>query len=79
MRGLQKESRRVAAGTDKFQRWSTGNRRNIPIGSRVYLVRLGREPKGIIASGWTASEVYPDKHWDRAKRDAGEEAYYVEW
>ena len=31
--------------------WSTGNRKNLPIGSRFFLIRLGTEPKGIMGSG----------------------------
>lgn len=41
--------------------WSCGNRRTLPVGSRVFLIKLGEEPKGIIGSGWTVSEPYPYK------------------
>ena len=40
--------------------WSCGNRRNLPIGSRVFLIRLGVEPKGIVGSGWTVNEPFSD-------------------
>lgn len=47
-------------GTLSFS-WSCGNRRNWPVGSRVFLIRLGVEPKGIVGSGWTVSEPISDK------------------
>lgn len=40
--------------------WSCGNRRYLPVGSRVFLIRLGVEPKGIVGSGWTVSEPFSD-------------------
>jgi 5-methylcytosine-specific restriction protein A len=61
--------------------WSCGMRTHLPIGSRVFLIRLGRvqrgePPKGIIASGSTCSTPYPLPHWIREKRDRGETALY---
>lgn len=41
--------------------WSCGNRRTLPVGSRVFLIRLGEEPKGIVGSGWTVSEPFSDQ------------------
>ena len=58
-------------------RWSSGSRRELPIGSRVYLLRQGVEPRGLIASGWTDEEPMPDRHWDPEKAAAGETAHYV--
>ncbi|MCC6901406.1 MAG: HNH endonuclease [Polyangiaceae bacterium] len=37
--------------------WSTGQRRSIPDGSRVYLLKLGAKPRGLAAAGWTVGEV----------------------
>ncbi len=47
-------------GTLSFS-WSCGNRRTLPIGNRVFMLKLGETPKGIIGSGWTVSEPYPDQ------------------
>jgi hypothetical protein len=33
--------------------WRSGMRRQLPVGSRAFLVRLGQEPRGIIGAGWT--------------------------
>ncbi len=62
----------------KRGRWSCGSRRVMPKGSRVYLFRQGAEPKGIVASGFTISDVYPDKHWDAKRRRRGVKANYVD-
>jgi 5-methylcytosine-specific restriction protein A len=35
--------------------WSSGAFKTIPEGSRIFIMRLGEEPKGIVASGWTTS------------------------
>ena len=48
--------------------WSCGNRKHtIKSGDRVFLMRLGVEPKGIMASGYTTSNIYQDDHWDESK------------
>jgi len=67
----------VRAGASVPGGWSTGSRKDMDVGDRVYLLRQGPEPRGIIASGWTTSEPSPDEHWD----DQGGEATYVdvEW
>lgn len=41
-------------------------------------MRLGTEPRGIIASGWATSEPYYDKHWDEQKAAGGQKCLYVE-
>src|SRR5688572_2757066 len=38
--------------------WSCGNRHHLPEGSRVFLIRLGDQPKGIVASGWCTRKSY---------------------
>lgn len=44
-------------------RWSCGTRKNIPIGSRFFLIRLGENPKGIIGSGYTTNLPQQGKHF----------------
>jgi 5-methylcytosine-specific restriction enzyme A len=58
--------------------WSCGNRKDLPSGSRFFLIRLGKEPKGIIGSGQTRSEPEIDKHWDIALSRKGKQALYVD-
>jgi hypothetical protein len=62
---------------DLDMRWSSGSRRELPIGSRVYLLRQGIEPRGIVGSGWTDAEPAPEPHWDPVRASAGDIAYYV--
>lgn len=38
--------------------WGVGKRKKIPVGTRTYLLRQAKEPKGIVGSGWTISEPY---------------------
>lgn len=57
-------------------RWSIGtNWQNIKIGDRVFLMCLGKSPKGIIGSGQVETNPFPDKHWDSSKSD---DARYIE-
>lgn len=46
--------------------WSSGGRRRglVPGQDEVYLVRVGRPPKGIVAHGMITRAPYPDAHWD---------------
>lgn len=45
-------------------RWSCGNTKRILSGDRVFLLRQGAEPRGLVASGWATSEPYADRHWE---------------
>jgi 5-methylcytosine-specific restriction protein A len=48
--------------------WATGNRkRGVQPGDRAFLLRQ-RDNRGIVASGWFASVVYEDQHWDGSGR-----------
>lgn len=57
------------------RRWSCGNSKNIKKGDRVFLVRLGEEPKGIMGSGYAKSSYYVAPHWDGTQ---GETANYID-
>lgn len=59
-------------------RWSVGVSKRIKQGDRLFLIRLGKEPKGIIGSGWAESDFYEDDHWDNEKYENGESANYVD-
>ncbi len=59
-------------------RWSCGITKKIVPDDRVFLIKLGKEPRGIIASGWTISGSYPDDHWDEEPASQGKKAIYVE-
>lgn len=57
--------------------WSCGSTKKIVSTDRVFLIKLGAEPRGIVASGFVISDVYEDEHWDEDKRNAGINALYV--
>src|SRR5471032_1332400 len=52
--------------------WSTGSVKSIPVGSRVFVIRLGVDPRGIVGSGYTTGEVTEQEHWRPERRAAGD-------
>lgn len=60
------------------RRWSCGNSTQIRQGDRLFLIRLGEEPKGILASGNADSDWHEDSHWERNKARTGEMSHYVD-
>jgi 5-methylcytosine-specific restriction enzyme A len=75
---LDEEIERVSVVGYVDDRWSCGNTKAIPVGSRVFLIRLGVEPKGIIGSGITLSTPELGPHWDLRKAAVGREAPFVD-
>ena len=61
-----------------LERWSCRHNRKITEGDRLFLMRQGAEPRGIVGSGWAASIVFDDQHWDEAKQAAGHRAWYID-
>ena len=57
--------------------WSAGRTRNIEIGSRAFLVRVGVPPKGIFGAGFTLSEPQPAPHWRPEKAAVGATTQYL--
>lgn len=58
-------------------RWSCGSSKRIITGDRVFLLRQGQEPRGIVGSGWAITDVYEDEHWDQSKRARNQPARYI--
>lgn len=52
-------------------KWSCGSTTSIKPGDQIYLIRLGEEPRGIVASGKALSEVFTGTHWDAERRERG--------
>src|SRR5436309_4999395 len=46
--------------------WSCARSKRIRKGDRVFLLRQGEEPRGIVASGWATSDWYEGPGWRRA-------------
>jgi 5-methylcytosine-specific restriction protein A len=57
--------------------WSCGVTRNIATGDRAFLMRLGVEPKGIMASGVVLTEPEESLHWDPDRAEQGDTGFYV--
>ena len=68
----------VAATGFAQDSWSCGNRKDLPIRSRFFLIRLGQEPRGIVGSGETLTEPAFGPHWDPKLKRQGKKALYVE-
>lgn len=75
---LAEMSEEAKSGSPTETRWSCGKNKQIKKGDRVFLIRLGEEPKGIIASGVTLTDAYEDLHWDTDKAKANETGMFVE-
>lgn len=74
---FRQELQDFESGETTSLRWSVGHRKDLPVGSSLFLMRLGAEPKGIVgrAISIRAVEEYP--HWDKAKAEQGLQALYV--
>jgi len=48
--------------------WSCGHTKSIRRGDQIFLLRQGREPRGVCATGLAVGEPYFAKHWDPKKR-----------
>lgn len=68
----------VKAGKGVHDRWSSGVSKRPQKGDRFFLIRLGEEPRGIIASGSIEKDSFEDLHWDEEKSSLGETTNYVE-
>ncbi len=60
------------------QRWACGSRKQVRQGDRVFLIRLGLEPKGIFGSGVVVSKPYRAPHYVPEKARAGRMAWRVD-
>jgi hypothetical protein len=75
---LARDARRSTEGDVVKERWSSGNTKRIAPGDRLFLMRLGMEPRGIVASGWAISVPQPGPHWDDERAAKGDTALYVD-
>lgn len=63
------------------ERWSTGSRRHVELGERVYLLRQGTDRPGIVASGTVATLPTKGPHWDPDEAALGKTGWYsdIDW
>lgn len=69
----KRDHKRSLAGRPIEVNWSCGSRKEIPVGSRIFLKRTGLEVRGILASGFTTGPVREGGHW----RERGKTARFV--
>jgi len=75
---LEEMVNRTAEGRPVEDQWSCGNTKRIRMGDRLFLLRQGVEPRGIVAAGWATSAVYEGPHWDRERREKDDTALRVD-
>jgi 5-methylcytosine-specific restriction protein A len=71
---LAGESAKIRQGKNVSWKWSCGNTKSIAPGDRVFMLRQGREPRGVYGTGVVTRGSYRGAHWD-GKR--GHKAIYV--
>jgi MoxR-like ATPase len=65
----------TAGGEDNS--WTVANK-GVQPGDRLFLVRLGKEPKGLMGSGWATTSPYQDAHYDE-NNNKNADYVKVEW
>jgi 5-methylcytosine-specific restriction protein A len=76
-KALPSEASQVKDGKPHRMRWSCGVTKRIQRGDRVFLIRLGDEPRGIFGSGTVVKGSYKGKHWMEEKAKLGKKAWYI--
>jgi MoxR-like ATPase len=61
-----------------YGRWSCGNVKHIPLGSRVFLARVNEEPRGLVGAGYITRSPYEEPHWNDEQAKQGHVARFVD-
>lgn len=69
--GLVQLAGRTALGRPVDVQWSAGSTQRIEPGDRVFLLRTGEDPRGIVGAGRATSAVRKQPHWDPELRERG--------
>ncbi len=64
--------RAVATDDEVIVHWSCGRAKNLQVGDRAFLIRLGVEPKGIMGAGTIIRERHELPHYDPARAARGD-------
>ncbi|WBU43000.1 MULTISPECIES: AAA family ATPase [Marinobacter] len=64
-------------GQAVVMRWSCSNQ-SVASGDRAWVIRLGEEPKGIMATGNVVSEPYEADHYEQNRAEQGHTCLYVD-
>lgn len=72
---VQRITERIEQAKGLFKaKWSCGNTKKIRPGDRIFLIRLGSEPKGIVGGGWATAEPKEGDSWTG---EAGKKSQFV--
>ncbi|HTO98526.1 MAG TPA: hypothetical protein VMK66_15865 [Myxococcales bacterium] len=74
-RDLRRDISRVRRRGGLLTDWSCARSKQLRRGDRLFLLRQGAEPRGIVASGWAESDWYEGPGW----RHAGVPCNYIDW
>ncbi|MGK9123908.1 HNH endonuclease [Olivibacter sp. SA151] len=66
---LEENISRIKLEGSAKEEWSVASYRKIQRGDRAFLMRLGKEPKGIMAAGFVSTMPFLSKHWSGEERD----------
>ena len=73
------EARVLKRGGKFAGHWSCGNSTKLRKGDRVFMMKQGSKPQGIVAAGRvTSDKPYEAEHWEKEKRKTGKAAHYVD-
>ena len=76
--GLEQLALMTADGEVVVDSWSCGRNKHIERGSRLYLLRQGVEPRGIMGSGHALSMPSLRPHWDESRKKEGNKALMLD-
>lgn len=62
-RSAEKDFKAVTRNREPERNWACGARKNIPVGSRLFLKRTRTRVRGLVASGYSIGSVAPGAHW----------------
>lgn len=65
-KNLMAQIQKIKQESEVFFNWSVG-RTDVPMGSRVFLMRHGLDKPGLIGTGQTVEKVHEAPHWDETK------------
>jgi len=74
---IEHEAKQLKGGRVVALQWSCGNNRHIEAGDRVFMLKQGRESRGLIASGWVTKGSFKDQHWKDEAGRGSQRAWYV--
>lgn len=70
--GYKEMMHQISQTGKSFATWSCGVNKSITKGDRIFLIRLGEDPRGIVASGYASTSVFEGPHWDTERARKGD-------